>query len=145
MKRLKPILLVLTGLIAGWMSASYIANKRFDKWTSAWPPELWEQVFETSKFMETLSVEEMDQLREDMRTYSENAVSEFTTASLHKALLSLQIRQVLEKTGMDGIEEMLAEHEEDFLEDYHEGRYDGSTQEEMATAIAQKIESQDTH
>lgn len=144
MKKLKPILLVLIGFIVGWTSASYIANNRFDQWTSTWPPELWEQVSETSEFMETLSVEEMEQLREDMRVYSENAVSEFATASLHKALLSIQIRQTHKGKGVDGLEKILTEQEDDFLEDYHEGRYTGSMQEDLATTIAHKIEGRNT-
>ena len=144
MKIIKSILLLLTGLVVGWMSASSVANKRFDQWTSKWPPELWEQVSETSKFMQTLSVDEMEQLRKDMRRYSENSVSEFTTASLHKALLSIQIRQILENHGIAGLEEVLNEQEKDFLEDYHDGRYKGSMQEELALTIAKNIESRDS-
>jgi hypothetical protein len=58
---------------------------------------------------------------------------------LHKDLLSVQIKQSIEQEGVEGLDEILQNQAEVFMEDYNSGDYQDSEEEGLASAVATKV------
>ena len=134
MKIIRPLLLLAAGFILGWAIANTIAHRNFEKFKSAWDPARKMAYEESAAFQKTLTKEEMEQLRQDIRDYGKRSVQEFQMMALWQGIFAIQIQRALDAGDTNQVDIVLTRAISHFQEKHEEGVFKGTEQEKIADA-----------
>ena len=137
MKILRPLILLAAGFILGWAIANTIAHRNFEKFKSAWDPARKMAYEESAAFQKTLTKEEMEQMRQDIRDYGKRSVEEIQMMALWQGVFATQIQGLLNAGDTDQVDIVLTRAISQFQDKYKEGKFIGTEYEKIADACAQ--------
>ncbi len=143
MKKSKPLLYIALGIVIGWVPASYVTKARFDRWASDWTPELRESIAEAAKFTDTLRADELENLHKNMVQYLEKSRMEIDLVNLHRAMISIQVQSAMSEGNTEGLNKLLKQSQEMFLESHDKGHYLEKEFQDLADSTAAKIRNHD--
>ena len=132
MKILRTLLLLATGFILGWAVANTISHRNWEKFKSAWDPARKNAFEESVTFQKSLTKDDMEQLRQDIRDYKQHAVSEIQIRTLWEGILAIQIQRALDAGNTDLVNKVLAPPISRLKEKHAEGGFKGTDYEKLA-------------
>lgn len=140
MKKILPVLLLMTGFIVGWGTASVVAYRNIQKIRQTWSPEFQKLVAENVEFAKGLTRADLEQLRKDIRDYSSHAMKEGDIKTLWQAILARQIEAALAKGDTNRVHELLAGCFTELKEAREKGRFKGPDWENVVDTLVSKME-----
>ena len=141
MKKTLAVFLVVASFIVGWVTASVITHRNFEKIQQGWSPDFQKIVAENVEFCKGLTRAEMEQLRQDIRDYKSHAIKETEIQTLWEAVLATQIQSALAKGDTNRVRELLTGKITRLKEAHAAGRFKGTDSEKLADSLVRRMET----
>jgi hypothetical protein len=136
MKILRLLIILAVGFILGWAVSNTIAHRNFEKFKSAWDPAHKMAYEESAAFQKTLTKEEMEQMRQDIRDYGKRSVEEIQMMALWQGVFATQIQGLLNAGDTDQVDIVLTRAISKLKEKNAEGVFKGTEYEGIADKLS---------
>ena len=141
MNKYNPLITLILGLLIGWAVATFIARRNIDRMVKTWSPEYQQYVAESAEFAQSLTSEELEQMRKDIHEYAQYNIDENLIKTLWQAVLAMEIRNARACDDTNRINRLLDDRSARLKEYHTEGRYNGTEWERLANKMVSNMEN----